>query len=295
MKDKPLPSAGKRQAQLESAKEFLWHLSPDWRGKFHHDWWWETNPSEVTLEAAAWEALRRHPAAGELHRLATDVATVRRIRNESAAYVRPRLEGAIVGFGLLSWNRLSRNQRHQCEAALKELAPQKGLRRRGLLAGDGTAIWNDRNTSHFERFREMRKLAMEAIGLKGKPSKAAMKAARELWDDEWSNWCFSEICAGNVPVMLPPDAILGNEKELELFVRIVAQHLRKLATRFEGKRGRNTHKRWVAKIATFEKHRLPLRSNEIADDQLFCEYRRMIGSWTWPTVQAVSPDDKREA
>lgn len=287
MKDKRSPTAGKRQAQLESAKEFLWHLSPDWRGKFHHDWWWKTNPSEVTLEAAAWEALRRHPAAGELHRLATDVATVRRIRNESAAYVRPRLEGAIVGFGLLSWNRLSRNQRHQCEAALKELAPQKGLRRRGLLAGDGIAIWNDRNNSHFKRFREMRKLAMQAIGLTGKPSKAARKEAREMWDDEWSNWCFTEVCSGNVPVMLPPDAILGNEKQLERFVRVVAQQLRRLATRFEGNRGRNTHKRWLATIEAFEKRHLSLTRAEKMDDQLSSKYRKTMQSWKWPKKKSA--------
>lgn len=107
MKDKPSPPAGKRQAQLDSSKEFLWHFSPNWRGKFLHDWWWESNPSAPTLEAAAWEIMRRHPKAGGLFQSATDASEAKRILNESVAYVRPRIEGVIVQHGLLSWDKLS--------------------------------------------------------------------------------------------------------------------------------------------------------------------------------------------
>lgn len=77
------------------------------------------------------------------------------------------------------------------------------------------------------------------------------------------------------PVMLSPDAILGNDKD-------VAKFLRRLAAKFEGKRGRRGEREWLGTIAVFERHLLSLKRHEKTNDQLFYRYREMIKEWVWP-------------
>jgi hypothetical protein len=279
MKVRVQPTGAKWHQQRKSADEFRWHLEPQWRSKFSHDWWWRTKPGEQTLESAAWEVLRRHPRARTIIQSASNSSKARRILNESVAYIRPRIAGVIVQHGLRSWDTLSREQREEWGIALKELAPQKGIRRQGEQGSGLTIFWNDRGSGRITRFKRMRRLAMRGIRLEGRcDPKKALAEARVLWQSEWSEWCFSEICSGKVPVMLYPDALRGNEEN-------VKKLLNQLAAKFEGKQGRKAENEWLGTIAEFEAHFLPLKDYEKTNDQLFHRYRKMIREWRWPPTR----------
>ena len=280
---------GKRQQELDDAKRYLWHLRAEWRDKFSHDPWWLKKPREATLEAAAWEVLRRHPRAEAIISAATDPAKRRQILNESVAYVRPRIEGVIVQYGLKSWPTLLPAERRQWEIALKELAPQKGIRPSGIPASNVAAFWNDEDANdrlpRLDCFKEMRKLAMQGLGFHGGPDPTAMAEARAMWKAEWSEWCFSQICSGKVPVLLHPDGIHGNEEN-------VVKFLQKFAWKFAGKRGRGNEKKWVGIIEKFERDYLGLNPKQIYDANLFSQYRNRIGDWQWPSRKVSESSGK---
>src|SRR5260221_583924 len=55
-----------RSEPRREAERYLWHLRPQWQGRFNHDHWWSIPPADISPEAALWEALRRHPGVERL-------------------------------------------------------------------------------------------------------------------------------------------------------------------------------------------------------------------------------------
>jgi len=254
-KAQPLVSQSKARSD---SKRFLWHFKDSPHKEFSHRHWWKDNPQAVSVEAAIWEILRRHPRAHEGLEQVTSG-----IRREGF----PQLQ-AWVGFHcLLDWTELSESLKTDFIRRIQSLPPQHG--------------WLPPPMTVLNDFRKWRAL-LERIKSRGDgPELKKCEATLRKFLVEAVENCHDR---GQLMVAIDVGAPIP----------AITKAITSAVENFRGDQkphdvGKNRIDDALAVVSEFEKKELSRDSRKTGrDDQLFARYRRIIQSWRWPDGNAAS-------
>jgi hypothetical protein len=281
------------QLRWDSNKSFVWHLRSPFVKRFHYTHWWPEDASDVPIEAALWEMLRRHPEAVQLARFSRAKAKLGRAQNSPNEAKRQRalqlfnlvscgelgfFEWFIVDHWSKSWQELSLpkkgepgqpprpGERREWLDALVKIPPQRGFDPRPLYSITAQSVdWK-----------------------RGANPNAALIA--DVQEQEIARLSIEHHRAGRVVVAVDP--YVSNVKAAGVaFGRLLKAH-RDPETK-PADHGKERIANWLAVIREFENAETEWKTEEKRSDryhQLAVRYRRIVGSLDWPSRRTSDKD-----
>jgi len=227
----------------QKAQTFLWHFQPSSLTPYSHDHWWKKPDAPVSLDAAVWELMRRHPDA-----------KAARAKMHGDALLKPLV--AFVGCHCFkAWSELGKPLQRAFVRRLWKEYPA----RHGFIAPPVTVLNDHRPFQNYYR-------QLETAGQKTRLAESAKRLALHV-----SKAAIESHLAGLILIAVDPNAPPA---------RIANGVASAVADWLNGQKPVNIGKarigQWLDVVSKFEIAESSRQKKQIRNDQLFALYRRAI-------------------